>query len=181
MAHEQSANWLFELFLVSLFKCTCTPFCSWIVISGGDYVALCSNFICAISRLLATPFNLVLTLIFGSSRYSYLLDWRQENSSVERLGIIRYICYLARLIWKPRRPASFFAYFRPDIPGILRLICCHTHLTQAVIQDLEERDITYADSSSMQDMIPGEDKAFVFVSGGICRFDDEDVNDVYLR
>ena len=50
-----------------------------------------------------------------------------------------------------------------------------------MIQDLEERDITYADSSSMQDMIPGEDKAFVFVSGGICRFDDEDVNDVYLR
>ena len=29
-------------------------------------------------------------------------------------------------------------------------------------------------------MIPGEDKAFVFVSGGICPFDDEDV-DVYLR
>ena len=181
MDNEQSANWLFELFLVSLFKCTCTPFCSWIVISGGDYVALCSNFICAISRLLATPFNLVLTLIFGSSRYSYLLDWRQENSSVERLGIIRYICYLTRLIWKPRRPASFFAYFRPDIPDILRLICCHTHLTQAVIQDLEKRDVIYAEGRSIQDMIPGEDKAFVFVSGGICRFDDEDVNDVYLR
>ena len=181
MDNEQSANWLFYLFLVSLFKCTCTPFCSWIVISGGDYVALCSNFICAISRLLATPFNLVLTLIFGSSRYSYLLDWRQENSSVERLGIIRYICYLTRLIWKPRRPASFFAYFRPDIPDILRLICCHTHLTQAVIQDLEKRGITYTDGSSMQDMIPGEDKAFVFVSGGICPFDDQDVNDVFLR
>ena len=63
---------------------------------------------------------------------------------------------------------------------ILRLICCHTHLTQAVIQDLQERDITYVDGSSMQDMIPGEDKVFVFVSGGIRRFDDEDVN-VYLR
>ena len=118
------------------------------------------------------------SLIFGSSRYSYLLDWRQENSSVERLGIISY---MTRLIRKPRRPASFVAYFRPDIPDILRLICCHTHLTQAVIQDLEKRDITYADGSSMQDMIPGEDKAFVFVSGGICRFDDEDVNDVFLR
>ena len=50
-----------------------------------------------------------------------------------------------------------------------------------MIQDLEKRDITFADGSSKQDMIPGEDKAFVFVSGGICRFDDEDENDVYLR
>ena len=87
---------------------------------------------------------------------------------------------MTRLIRKPRRPASFFAYFRPDIPDILRLICCHTHLTHAVIRDLENRDVTYADGSSKQDMIPGEDKAFVFVSGGICPFDDEDV-DVYLR
>ena len=30
-------------------------------------------------------------------------------------------------------------------------------------------------------MIPGDDKAFVFVSGGICPFDDQDVNDVFLR
>ena len=85
-----------------------------------------------------------------------------------------------RLISKPRRPASFFAYFCPDIPDILRLICCHTHLTKAVIQDLGKRGITYVDGSSMQDMIPGEDKAFVFVSGGICPFDHKDV-DVYLR
>ena len=119
------------------------------------------------------------SLIFDSlSRYSYLLDWRQENSSVERLGIIGY---MTRLISKPRRPASFFAYFRPDFPEILRLICCHTHLTNGVIQDLEKRDITYVDGSSMQDMIPGEDKAFVFVSGGICPFDDEGVNDIFLR
>ena len=48
-------------------------------------------------------------------------------------------------------------------------------------QDLEKRDITYVDGSSMQDMTPGDDKAFVFVSGGICPFDDEDVDDVYLR
>ena len=87
---------------------------------------------------------------------------------------------MTRLISKPRRPASFFAYFRPDFPKILRLICCHTHLTKAVKQDLEKRDVTYVDGSSMRDMIPGDDKAFVFVSGGVCPFDDEDV-DVYLR
>ena len=88
---------------------------------------------------------------------------------------------MTRFIWKPPRRASFVAYFRPDIPDILRLICCHTHLTHAVIQNLENRDVIYADGSSNQDMIPGEDKAFVFVSGGICPFDDDDVNGVYLR
>lgn len=87
---------------------------------------------------------------------------------------------MTRLISKPRRPASFFAYFRPDFPKILRLICCHTHLTKAVKQDLEERNITYVDGSSMQDMTPGDDRAFVFVSGGVCPLDDENV-DVCLR
>ena len=120
-------------------------------------------------------------LIFGSSRYSYLLDRRSENSSVESLGIIRYICYLTRFIWKAPRRASFVAYFRPEIPDILRLICCHSHLTKAVIHDLQGKKVTYADGSSRHDMIPGEDKAFVFVSGGICPFDDQDVNDVFLR
>ena len=33
----------------------------------------------------------------------------------------------------------------------------------------------------MEDMIPGEDKAFVFLSGGIRLFDEEDVNKIYLR
>ena len=88
---------------------------------------------------------------------------------------------MTRFLWKQRRPASFVAYFRPDIPVILHLICCGTHLTQAVIQDLEKKEMIFANGSSMQDMIPGEDKAFVFVSGGICPFDDQDVNDVFLR
>ena len=88
---------------------------------------------------------------------------------------------MTNFLRKQPRPASFVAYFRPDIPVILHLICCHTHLTQAVIQDLEKKDIIFADGRSMKDMIPGEDKAFVFVSGGICPFNDEDVNDVFLR
>ena len=87
---------------------------------------------------------------------------------------------MTRLISKPRRPASFFAYFRPDLPEILRLICCHTHHTKAVKQNLEKSNITYVEGSSMQDMIPGDDRAFVFVSGGVCPSDYEDVY-VYLR
>ena len=53
-----------------------------------------------------------------------------------------------------------------------------------MIRDLENRDVTrFADGSSMKDMIPGEDgdKAFVFLSGGIRPFDEEDVNKIYLR
>ena len=50
-----------------------------------------------------------------------------------------------------------------------------------MLQDLEKRNVTLADSSSMEDMIPGEDKAYVFLSGGIRPFDEEDVNKIYLR
>ena len=50
-----------------------------------------------------------------------------------------------------------------------------------MIQDLENRDVTFAYGSSMKDMIPGEDKAFVFLSGGIRPFVEEDVNSIYLR
>ena len=50
-----------------------------------------------------------------------------------------------------------------------------------VIESLGKRDVIYAVGASRQDMIPGEDKAFVFVSGGICRFDDKDMNNVFLR
>ena len=49
-----------------------------------------------------------------------------------------------------------------------------------MIQDLEKRDVTFADGSSMKDMIPGEDKAFVFLSGGIRPFDEEDENNIFL-
>ena len=52
-----------------------------------------------------------------------------------------------------------------------------------MIQDLENRDVTFADGSSMKDMIPGEDgdKAFVFLSGGIRPFDEEDLKRIFLK
>ena len=50
-----------------------------------------------------------------------------------------------------------------------------------MIQDLEKRDVTFADGSSMKDMIPGEDKAFVFLSGGIRPFDEEDLKRIFLK
>ena len=50
-----------------------------------------------------------------------------------------------------------------------------------VLHDLEKRDIRYAWGSSSKDMIPGEDKAFVIVSGGIRPISEEEINDLNLR
>ena len=117
---------------------------------------------------------------FFGSRYSFLFEPREENSRAYGPWILSYFTRFTRT--QPRA-ASFVAYFRPDIPNILFLICCSAHLKQEVIQDLEKRDVTFADGSSMKDMIPGEDgdKAFVFLSGGIRPFHEEDVNKIYLR
>ena len=118
---------------------------------------------------------------FRCFRYSFGLERREENSRAYGQGILSY---LTRFTRTQPQAASFVAYFRPDIPNILFLICCSAHLKQEVIQDLENRDVTrFADGSSMKDMIPGEDgdKAFVFLSGGIRPFDEEDVNNIYLR
>ena len=130
-------------------------------------------------KLAANPSTLVYIFRFFDSRYSFLFERREENSRAYGLGIFSY---LTRFTRSQPRAASFVAYFRPDIPNILFLICCSAHLKQEVIQDLENRDVTqFADGSSMKDMIPGEDKAFVSLSGGICPFDEEGVNSIYLR
>ena len=125
-------------------------------------------------------FTLILRF-FGCSRYSYVFDRSEENPRAYAQGILSFLTRFTR--WSQPRAASFIAYFRPDFSNILFLICCSAHLKQEVIQDLEKRDVTFADGSSLKDMIPGEDgdKAFVFLSGGIRPFDEEDVNNIYLR
>ena len=122
-------------------------------------------------------FTLILRF-FGCSRYSYLFERSEENRRAFRQ---RMLSYLTRFTRPQPRAASFIAYFHPDISNILFLICCSAHLKQEVIQDLENRYVTFADGYSMEDMIPGEDKAFVFLSGGIRPFDEEDENNIYLR
>ena len=123
-------------------------------------------------------FTLIQFRFFGCSRYSFLFERREENSRPYGQRILSYFTGFTRT--QPRA-ASFVAYFRPDISNILFLICCSAHLKQEVIQDLEKRKVTFAYDSSMEDMIPGEDKAFVFLSGGIRPFDEEDENNIYLR
>ena len=116
---------------------------------------------------------------FFNSRYSFCVERREENSGSYGL---RNLPHLTRSTGTQYRRASFVAYFDPHIPEILTLICCSNHLRQGVIEKLENKGVERcADGSSMKDMIPGEDKAFVFLSGRIRPFNEEDVNNIYLR
>ena len=116
---------------------------------------------------------------FFNSRYSFRVERREENSGA--YGLRTDLSYLTRSTGKQYRAASFVAYFCPDIPEILFLICCSAHLTQEVVKGLKKRKVKCADGSSMKDMIPGEDKAFVFLSGIIRPFNKDDVNNIHLR
>ena len=119
--------------------------------------------------------------IYECSTYAVVCRPKSFWTDTRALGLRGMLSYFTPFTRKQPRAASFVAYFRPDIPNILSLICCSAHLKQEVIQDLEKRDVTFADGNSMEDMIPGEDKAFVFLSGGIRPFDEEKVNNIYLR
>ena len=81
--------------------------------------------------------------------------------------------------------ANFFAYFDPkeriNSRDILFLICCPAHQRKDVKQELEKAGLTSREATSRRYMIPGRDKAFVFVSGGITFASDEDMGGFYLR
>ena len=79
------------------------------------------------------------------------------------------------------RLTVFFAYFRPDLLNILRLMCCPAHLKGEVEMKLAQQCITPACQMSMEDMTPGYDKANVKVSGGICAFNPIHMEEIYLR
>ena len=134
----------------------------------------------AILRLVTIylPCFTVIFRFFGGSRYSFGLERREETFRADGVGFLNF---LTRFTRTQPQAASFVAYFRPDIPNILFLICCPAHLREEVIQDLEKRDVTFADGNSMEDMIPGEDKAFVFLSGGMRPFDEEDLKRIFLK
>ena len=118
--------------------------------------------------------------IYECSTYAVVCRPKSSWTDTGALGLRMLSCFTPFTRKQPR-PAIFVAYFFPDIPNILILICCSAHLKQEVIQDLIERDVTFAVDSSIKDMIPGEDKAFVFLSGGVRPFDEEKVNNIYLR
>ena len=82
--------------------------------------------------------------------------------------------------------ANFFAYFDPKerrgSRDILFVICCPAHRSKDVNQDLEKAGLKPCEATSIKNMIPGRDKAFVFVSGAINFDSSEDMaGRFYLR
>ena len=110
-------------------------------------------------------------LFYYYFRYFPFLVLRKAYSSITELTL--------RIFYQSKQ-ADFVAYFRQDFPDILSLICCPSHLTGKVIDDLEEKEITPIYGSSDIDMIPGHDRAFVHVSEGISPFNEKDMKDLYL-
>lgn len=112
------------------------------------------------------PF-LVILVNFVSLRYTFLLDWTRDGLNAVTSGIIGY---LSNIVWNQPLVANFFAYFErteyPQSRVILFLICCPAHLRENVKQEQVEEGIKPCDVTSTRNMIPGRDKAFVFVSGG---------------
>lgn len=80
--------------------------------------------------------------------------------------------------------AVFFAYFEQNDHAhsqvVLHFICCPAHLREETVLELEERNVVLTEGISRKEMIPGRDKAFVFLSGGITPVDVENMDDFYL-
>ena len=111
------------------------------------------------------------------SGYSHYVERGNDNSwfSVQRI-----IDFLNSLIFPPRRTV-FLAYFRPDFLTILSLMCCPAHLKEEVVTRLKKQGIKPVWQNSKKDMVPGYDKAFVFVSKGIYPHVKSDMEEIYLN
>ena len=113
-------------------------------------------------------------------RYSCLIDWRAESVSYK--GVIGY---LSSLIWNQLQLAWFFAYFpseeRPDSQDILFLICCPSQLREKVLAEIKDRANVPTPSDSSIKMIPGRDKAYVSLTGGIRAIEEDDMEEFHLQ
>ena len=123
-------------------------------------------------------FNLIL-LLCPSSRYSHFVKRRNKISRFHGQRVIKKLNSSTSV--QPRL-AVFFAYFRPDLSTILRLMCCPAHLQGEQIKKLKKEGVRRPIySNSKKDMTPGYDKAFVLVSGGIRLHEEQDMEGIYVR
>ena len=92
---------------------------------------------------------------------------------------------MSSLIWTQPILAVLFAYFeehdRAYSQDVLHLICCPAHFREGIIQELDERNVVASEGNSRKKMIPGRDKAFVFVSGGVSAVDVENMDGFHLK
>ena len=98
------------------------------------------------------------------SAYSHYVEESTEHFGFNGQTIQNF--HNSRIFVQPRLTV-FFAYFRPDLLKILCLICCPAHLKGKVEKKLGKQCITPVCQNSREDMIPGQDKASVYVWGGI--------------
>ena len=77
--------------------------------------------------------------------------------------------------------AGFDPEKRFDSHDTVFLICCPAHQRNDVKEELEKNGLTPIEAISRKDLIPGRDKAFVFVSEGIDFASSEDMGDFFLR
>ena len=123
----------------------------------------------------------VFHLFFICSRYTFLLVGGTVASSIASVT-----GYLSSLIRCPPQLPVFIAYFPPgDRPGsqdALHLICCPSHLRENVTEELDKKSINFlSEADSQKGLIPGHDKAYVSLSGGIEALDKNAMENVYLR
>ncbi|XP_044165041.1 uncharacterized protein LOC114969803 isoform X4 [Acropora millepora] len=115
------------------------------------------------------------------SGYTCLLDGTNDGSDVDALGISAHMS--SNISQQPLK-ATFFAYFDPKkrlgSRDILFLICCPAHQIKDVRQKLENESLTLSEATS-REFLTHQDKAFVFVSGGIDFARSKDKGDFFLR
>lgn len=64
--------------------------------------------------------------------------------------------------------AVFFAFFRPKSREVIVLICCPIHRRRKVFRELKKYlQGMPSEGNSREPLIPRQDKAFVFASGGV--------------
>ena len=64
--------------------------------------------------------------------------------------------------------AVFFAFFHPESQEVIVLVCCPTDLRRKVFRELKKwLQRMPSEGNSRKPLIPRQDKAFVFASGGV--------------
>ena len=77
--------------------------------------------------------------------------------------------------------AVFFAFFRPNSREVIVLICCPTHLRKEVFRELMKYlPEMPSEGNSTKSLIPEQDKALVFLSGGVSAYHSE-APEIYLE
>lgn len=113
--------------------------------------------------------------MFLSFSYGFVM----ENENKETGDVAKGLSKRAETV--PLR-AVFFAFFRPKCREVIVVICCPIHLRNEVFMELKEylQGMPASEGNSRKSLIPRQDKAFVFASGGVRACEPEE-RKIYLE